>query len=144
MGVTISAMVPANTSSRTIESITMNPIAVNHDRAIVATRPPVILLNAAVIAAPGCYRYAELPLLEALHKLHGQQLVSAIGHDGTAAWIALHLRVPCIVSRRRVTLEIGQDALVCRPLGRRVRPHELTLHEVINAGVELGWLQRLA
>ena len=104
------------------------------------------LINSAVIAAPGLYRYELLTEAQAGRWLEERirdghlDLESRIGYDATAAEVERLCGVRPALSREQSRLEPGDEALVVRLPYRVADPATKGTH--VPAGWEYGLLRR--
>ena len=107
------------------------------------TAPVRYLLNAPVLSTYGDYRFeGPFTLAQARH-FAAQNVQSAIGHEGTATFLAqcLHIEVPC--QREAIHMQPGDQALVFRLHGRLPEGSVLDAAALALLPHEFGLLTRL-
>lgn len=105
------------------------------------------ILNSAVITAPGIYEYKHITPAEALTWLHGDDWESCIGYVETAQALSFIAKTTIPVSRKVITMQVGDEALVFRlvfPQGYRPDTSQKGSMgiEFILAHCEIGILRR--
>lgn len=105
------------------------------------------LLNSAVITAPGSYEYKHITLAEALAWLRGGAWESCIGYPETAEALQKISGIAIPVSRKVITMQPGDGALVFRlvfPQGYRPDPAQKGAmgQDFIVKHFEIGLLRR--
>lgn len=102
------------------------------------------LLNSPVLPNTGSYRLdGPLPEEEACW-LAGQDLVSAVGHASTAAWLSRVLGIDVPVNRTGIHMQPGDRALVFRLHGRRAEGAILDVDELARTPQQFCLLTRTA
>ncbi|HNH35883.1 MAG TPA: DUF1874 domain-containing protein, partial [Rhodocyclaceae bacterium] len=69
---------------------------------------------------------------------------SAVGHEGSAAFLARLLGVPVAMNRVAVVMAPGDSALVLRVRTRLPEGRVMSADEFADIPFELGWLERSA
>lgn len=72
------------------------------------------LLNSAVLTAPGTYRYRLVNPSEAWTWAHAGPWLSTIGYAATAEMLSDLLGLPVAVNSVPCTMQVGDEAMVCR------------------------------
>ncbi len=105
------------------------------------------ILNSAVITAPGTYEYKHITPAEALTWLREGAWESCVGYMETAQALSLIAKITIPVSRKIITMQAGDEALVFRlvfPQGFRPDPTQkgsMSI-EFILSHCEIGILRR--
>lgn len=101
------------------------------------------LLNAPVLPNDG--RYELTPLSHAMLNAWraDPRLISAVGHVGAADWMARALGRGVVLSRERVFMAPGDEALVVCLAARPLVAAELSMADMDGIGCELRHLRRL-
>ena len=103
----------------------------------------LFIINTPVLTDYGLWRF-EGPLEESTARsLVAGDFLSALGHEGAAAFLSARLGVEFPVNRVRVNLEPGDRALVLRLKGRLPENRILNEEEMAELPFELGLLTRL-
>ena len=101
----------------------------------------IYLMNSPVLTGYGDWRFSgPLSLQTARKRLHGQEVVSAVGHAASAALLTRLLARPVEVRRVAVRLRLGDSALVLRLLERLPEGMVLDERQIEVLPYELGWL----
>lgn len=102
------------------------------------------LLNAPVISAYGDYRLEGPLALDSARSFAAQGAHSAIGHDGTADFLAARLGVPVPCRRDAIRMQPGDQALVLRLLTRLPEGTVLDATALAAVDHEFALLTRLS
>lgn len=111
----------------------------------------VYVFNTSIITNPGFYRYIEIPfdvakeLLEMAYTT--KNLVSAIGHQGTAEVLSLLTGLEIPMNRIQATMDPGDKAIVFKPKTRILEGTILDKDTVLKmyqeGQFEFGLLERI-
>ena len=111
------------------------------------------LLNTSILTAFGSFQYqpvslsdAQLLAYNAVEPMIGPDdgVISAIGHESTAAVLADLLGMPIAMNRIQFEQEVNQSALVFKLKGRTPEGVILTREQIEGIGYEFGLLTRTA
>lgn len=101
----------------------------------------IYLLNAPVLTAYGEWSFkGPLTPHAARTLIQNQTLISAIGHEASAALLSHILEHPVKVQRISVQMQPGDSALVLRLLQRLPEGAVLDTKQLSDTPYELGWL----
>lgn len=104
----------------------------------------IYLLNTPVITAYGLWRFSGPLTLEDVQRTLANGFHSGVGHPATAVFLSELLALDCPFNRKRITLNVGDTAIVLRLLCRLPEGKLLAAHEIRQLPYEFGLLQRLA
>ncbi|MEM4668906.1 MAG: DUF1874 domain-containing protein [Thermofilum sp.] len=82
----------------------------------------IVLLNSAVITAPGTYRARKITPHEVKEIINGSSYESYIGYQETAEYMSRVLGVEVAVNRAQYTPKPGDIMIVCRLKNRVANP----------------------
>lgn len=104
-----------------------------------------VLLNTAILTSYGSFSYRPVTLEEVLAHLQaaddtGIPVISAIGHESTAAILTELLRRPVPINRWEYRQEVGDLAVVFKLRGRPPEGKILTREEIEAIGFDFGQL----
>ena len=111
------------------------------------------LLNTSILTAFGSFQYqpvslsdAQLIAYNAVEPMLGPDdgIISAIGHESTAAVLTDLLGMPIAMNRIQFEQEVNQSALVFKLKGRAPECVILTREQIEGIGYEFGLLTRTA
>jgi hypothetical protein len=111
------------------------------------------ILNTSIITSFGEFKYCPLSLADAQLLAYNANdpmigpddgLLSAVGHESTAAILSSLLEVPVAMNRIQFVQQVGQDAIVFKLKGRAPEGKILTVEEIEEIGYEFGLLSRVA
>ena len=111
------------------------------------------LLNTSILTAFGTFQYqpvslkdAQLVAYNAVEPMIGPDdgIISAIGHESTAAVLTDLLEMPIAMNRIQFEQEVNQSALVFKLKGRAPEGVILTREQIEGIGYEFGLLTRTA
>lgn len=101
----------------------------------------IYLLNAPILTAYGEWSFkGPLTPQAARALIQNQSVISAIGHEASAALLSHILERPVAVQRISVQLQLGDCALVLRLLQRLPEGAILDTQQLSDTPYELGWL----
>jgi len=100
------------------------------------------LLNSPVLTEHGLWRFSPLDITQA-KELAATGFVSAIGHASSAHFLSDLLTQPVPLSRQRISLQLGDRAIVFRLLKRLPEGEVLDLDDLKSSDWELALLERL-
>lgn len=111
------------------------------------------LLNTSILTNFGSYSYKPLSLSDAQHIVYDaieptigpdDGILSAVGHESTAAILTDLLEAPIAMNRIQFAQEVGQSAIVFKLKGRAPEGVILSRDEIEAIGYEFGLLTRNA
>ena len=111
------------------------------------------ILNTSILTNYGAYEYKALSLSDAQHIVYNaiepqigpdDGILSAVGHESTAAILTDLLETPIAMNRIQFAQELGQSALVLKLKGRAPEGVILDRAEIEKIGYEFGLLTRLS
>ena len=111
------------------------------------------ILNTSILTNYGAYEYKKLSLPDAQHIVYnaiepqigpGDGILSAVGHESTAAILTDLLETPVLVNRIQFAQELNQSAIVFKLKGRAPEGVILTREQIEAIGYEFGLLTRLS
>lgn len=104
----------------------------------------LILLNSAIVTTFGTFEFSPIELVDARRIVaEADEVVSAIGHESTAAIMTELLEFQVPMNRVPVRQEAGENALVFRLKGRPPEGVVMTREEIDAIGYEFALLRRL-
>jgi len=92
----------------------------------------------------GEWEYKKLSIQEAKNLLGENKFLSAIGHEGTARFLTRLTGISIPVNRTKITMAVGDIAIVFKLSVRLPEGVVLTEREVETTPYELGLLRRVA
>lgn len=106
----------------------------------------VVLMNAPVATVAGVYEMVETTLEEVFETISepGVEIVSFIGHQGTADVLMTLLSIPVEVNRGQYRHEVGDTVIVFRLAQRQPEGAVLTAEEIEKIGYQFVFFNRIA
>jgi hypothetical protein len=105
----------------------------------------VYLLNAPILTAYGTWQFqGPISASDARARIHGQTVISAIGHKASSNLLSKILQQPVDPNRIAVQLQPGDSALVFRLLQRLPEGTVLDVAQLKATPYELGWLHHVS
>lgn len=109
------------------------------------------ILNTSILTNYGAYEYKALSLPDAQHLIynaiepHGPDdgILSAVGHESTAAILTDLLETPIAMNRIQFAQELYQSAIVFKLKGRAPEGVILSREQIEAIGYEFGLLTRV-
>ena len=106
------------------------------------------ILNTSILTNFGSFSYKQIDLPSAISAVQidgfaSDGILSAVGHESTAAILTDLLGVEIPVNRIQFAQEVGQKALVFKLKGRAPEGKILSREEIEEIGYEFGLLTRL-
>lgn len=99
------------------------------------------ILNAPVL--PNCGLYKFTPFSRSIQELNFSKAISAVGHETTAIFLSHLLKTPINTNRIRISMKVGNKALVFRLKERLAENKILSLAELRKMPFELCILERI-
>jgi hypothetical protein len=106
--------------------------------------PPVLLFNTTILTSSGTYTNDQITIGYAQSLVHGQDLVSAIGHDASAKALSLLLGIDVPVNRIPAVQRRHQKAICLKIRGRLPEGVILDDDKLREIGFDLFLLTRTA
>jgi len=104
----------------------------------------IVLLNTSILTVYGRFEYVPATLEEAKTAVQSaSEIVSAIGHESTAAVLTELLDTPVKQNRINYRQEPGDIAVVFKLNGRPAEGQILTREEIEDIGYSFGFLRML-
>lgn len=101
------------------------------------------ILNTPVLTNYGVFKFIKVSIEKAKEFVKNGDVVSAVGHQGTAEVLSEILGTKIKCNRIQVSMEPGDQALVFRLLTRLPEGTVLSKEELESLKFELGILERL-
>ena len=105
---------------------------------------PIAILNTTILTASGEYRLRDASLEEIKALIDGEEILSAVGHEGTGQILTDLLGVDVPVNRIQFEQGIGQVAVCFKLKGRPEEGKILSLKEIEDIGYDFKILKRLS
>jgi len=106
-------------------------------------RNKIYVLNSAVLTSFGVYRYVKITVGIAKYLLETNEVISAVGHEGTAILMSKIFGVEIPYNRIKIKMKAGDVAVVFRLKDRTPENRDYSEEEIQNLDFEIGLLERV-